>query len=565
MPPIVQRFAFAILSGVAIGLAFPNFNLSGLAWIAPGLLALSGFGLKPGTAFRVGYLGAFAFYLTALHWLLYIPVDYLPIAGWIGLSLYLSVFTGAWVAFTAGTFPARGEKDESGNFFILSSAGVAAKARWTQRVLWTLGAASAWVGLEMIVARFLTGFPWLTLGMSQFKLLPLIQIASVTGVYGVSFVLVWFATSLALGGLLLISRPLSKIFWIREVVIAGVGVLFLAGYGFLQIRDYKPSARTIKAALVQPSIPQTLIWDEKENSNRFQQLLRLSERALATKPDLLIWPEASVPTMVRHDQDVARALIKLVKDHDLWLILGSDDAERRPNAKDWSDVEYYNSSFAISPEGRLAGSYRKRRLVIFGEYVPLVRQLPFLKIFSPAGDTGFTPGDKPVPFELRELKLTTSVLICFEDVFPHLAREYVKEDTDFLLNLTNNGWFGESAAQWQHAANAVFRAVENRVPLVRCANNGLTCWVNELGAMHEVYFPDSEDVYKAGFKTAEVPLLPEGETRELTFYTRRGDVFGWTCTLLMGLAVGRALMLRRRNAVHSPTIPVTTLKSNELD
>ena len=127
--------------------------------------------------------------------------------------------------------------------------------------------------------------------------------------------------------------------------------------------------------------------------------------------------------------------------------------------------------------------YIKRKLVIFGEYVPLADWLPFLKYLTPI-QGGFTPGRRPVSFPLPGLRAKTSVLICFEDIFPHLVREHVDDDTDFLVNLTNNGWFGESAAQWQHAANAVFRAVENGLPLVRCANNGLTCWVDATMYIH---------------------------------------------------------------------------------
>ena len=134
-----------------------------------------------------------------------------------------------------------------------------------------------------------------------------------------------------------------------------------------------------------------------------------------------------------------------------------------------------------------------------------------------------------MPFNLESLGVIASVLICFEDTFPHLVRQYVEPQTDILVNLTNNGWFGESAAQWQHAATAVFRAVENRIPLVRCANNGLTCWVDATGRVHEIYFPDDKDIYKAGYKIVSVPVLAEGESRTLSFYTRHGDVFGWTC------------------------------------
>jgi apolipoprotein N-acyltransferase len=199
------------------------------------------------------------------------------------------------------------------------------------------------------------------------------------------------------------------------------------------------------------------------------------------------------------------------------------------------DLDYFNSAFAISPDGKLTGMYRKRQLVIFGEYIPFVKQMPFMKYLSPIGETGFTPGTKPIPFRLDSLDLVASVLICFEDTFPHLVREYVEPNTDVLVNLTNNGWFGESAAQWQHAATAVFRAVENRIPLVRCANNGLTCWVDSTGAMHDVRFEGSTDIYKAGFKIVNVPVLAAGETRSLSLYTRYGDVFGWTCVTLIAL------------------------------
>jgi apolipoprotein N-acyltransferase len=142
--------------------------------------------------------------------------------------------------------------------------------------------------------------------------------------------------------------------------------------------------------------------------------------------------------------------------------------------------------------------------------------------------------------------LNTSVLICFEDVFPHGVGEYVDEETDFLVNLTNNGWFGESAAQWQHAVAALFRAVENGVPLVRCANNGLSCWVDPCGGLHEVYFGASRDIYGAGFKIARIPIPPRRAPGDKTFYHRHGDWFGWMCVGLTSALGGRGLLKRRR-------------------
>ena len=520
------RYRLALLSGVLLAFAFPNYNVAGLAWIAPGLLLFAGGGARPGIAFRTGYIGGFAYYLTTLTWLLHIPVTFFPILGWIALSAYLSLYPALFVwlgwKFAPWNEAARApwERDWMRGFIEQS---------WTRRAIWAVQCAAIWVALEMTLGRFLTGFPWDFLGVSQYRLLPVIQVSSITGVYGVSFLLVWFSISFWMTAIALFQSPMARMVWAREIALPGVCIGLLAFWGLAVIRSQSPARETVEIALVQPSIPQTLIWDETENETRFEQLLKLSEEALAEKPAILLWPEASVPNMLRHHGKTLQSISALARTHRVWAILGSDDAELRPGGSTLRDVDYFNSAFAISPAGELTGMYKKRRLVIFGEYIPFVKQLPFMKLLTPIGEAGFTPGTKPVPFNLESLRVIASVLICFEDTFPHLVRDYVEPNTDMLVNLTNNGWFGESAAQWQHAATAVFRAVENRIPLVRCANNGLTCWVDPVGAMHEVFFPNSADIYKAGFKIAEVPVLGAGQVRTLSFYTRHGDVFGWTC------------------------------------
>ena len=521
------RYALAAVSGALLALAFPRVSMAGLAWIAPGLLLFAANGAKPGATFRIGYFGGLVYYLCTLNWLLYIPVKFLPILGWVALSAYLALFPALWVWIAWKLFPTvlpqtrfPWEQELNTRLFETSAA---------RRALWAIKCGAAWVALEMLLARLLSGFPWDFLGVSQYQMLPLIQVASYTGVYGISFLIIWFSVSLYLAAMALPRQPLARGSWVRELALPLVTLCVVGTWGLSTLRHYQPPAGRSTIALVQPSIPQTLIWNESENENRFRQLIALSEEALAAKPDLLIWPEASVPNMLRHHAATGQALIDLTRKHRVWAILGSDDAEMRPGGQTLRDVEYFNSAFLVSPEGELTATYKKRQLVIFGEYVPFVKTLPFMKFLSPAGESGFTPGTKPVPFNLKGLGVIASVLICFEDTFPHLVRDYVEPDTDILVNLTNNGWFGESAAQWQHAATAVFRAIENRIPLVRCANNGLTCWVDAVGGMHEVYFPDSKNIYQAGFKIAEVPVLGPGETRELSFYTRHGDVFGWAC------------------------------------
>jgi apolipoprotein N-acyltransferase len=521
-----------MIAGLLLALSFPKASVAGLAWIAPGMLLLTGGGLDRKTALKVGFVGGLAYYLASLYWLLRIPVIFLPIVGWIALSAYLALFTALWVWLCWRLAP--------------GAPAELLKCSWRARMAWALQCAALWVSSEIIIGRFLSGFPWDFLGVSQYRMIPLIQIAEFTGVYGVSFLVIWFSVSLMLTGLALVHNPARRHVWGRDIALPAMMLLVIATAGFQKTRNVERPEDTVQIALIQPSIPQTLIWDEAENATRFKELLRLSEEALTNKPDVLVWPEASVPNMLRHDKDTADAVRDLAMRHHVWILLGSDDAELRPGSVTQKDVDYFNSAFAVSPEGELAGMYRKRRLVIFGEYVPFVKWLPFLKVLSPAGESGFTPGEKPVPFLLRSLGVTTSVLICFEDTFPHIAREYVTRTTDFLVNLTNNGWFGEGAAQWQHAATSVFRAVENRIPLVRCANNGLTCWVDSLGMMHDIYFRGSKNIYKAGSKIVSVPVLSRGEQRRLTFYTKYGDVFGWSCCALSAARMGILFFLHRR-------------------
>ncbi|HMC27306.1 MAG TPA: apolipoprotein N-acyltransferase, partial [Verrucomicrobiae bacterium] len=404
--------------------------------------------------------------------------------------------------------------------------------------------------------RFLTGFPWGLLGVSQYQMLPLTQIATITGVYGLSFLLIWFSASLCCAGALLLFKPAARRTWMADLFAPVLVVAIIFAAGLHRVMHTPQSPRQIRVALIQPSIPQTMIWDEKEAMTRFHQVLEWSEKALAEgfKPDLLVWPEAAVPgfflweTNLYDGKTIYDWITGFARDHRVWMVMGADDADPLPNGQ----INYYNSSFLINPGGDVLAKYRKRRLVIFGEYVPFSRWLPFLsKMVQSEGE--FTPGNEPVAFRLNSLNVVTSVLICFEDVFPHLTREYAQPDTDFLLNLTNNGWFGESAAQWQHAASAVFRAIENNLPLVRCANNGLTCWVDRRGQMHNVYFSNSNDVYKAGYKIVSIPVGSSGKYIP-TFYRQYGDLFGWICCALSLLAVIR-LEVRTRKAMRGAVEP----------
>jgi apolipoprotein N-acyltransferase len=254
------------------------------------------------------------------------------------------------------------------------------------------------------------------------------------------------------------------------------------------------------------------------------------------------------------------AISALASRHHVWLILNGEDMMTSKTA-----TNFYNAAFLVNPQGRLAATYHKQKLVIFGEYVPLVDWLPFLQWFTPIVG-GWTPGDRAVTFPLTGLNETqdapTNVvflaasgkfpgearhqakaftLICFEDTFPGVARDAAQDNLDFFVNLTNDGWFGDSSEQWQHMANSVFRAVENGLPLLRCCNNGVTCFINARGGIQQLFRDPHGSEYGQGALTVKLPLLAAEQKSSATFYNRHGDWFGWGCVWISLLLLYRGI------------------------
>ena len=580
----------AIGAGLLLTAAFPKIGIAGFAWIAPGLLIAAAQGKRGGDAFRVGYVAGLAHFLSSLYWLLFMPVTGFPILAWLALGAYCAVFFAVWTWLVSRW----GESLSSPNFQFLWLDGVSPHQTWSGRLLWALGGAAVWVGLEMVRARLFGGFPWDPVGASQYKMIPLIQIASVTGVYGVSFLVVWFSLALYSAMRLILRRPYTRLVWQAEIILPFVVILILFTFGFARISGENPSVQLLRVILIQPSIPQTLIWNPDQDERRFHQLLALSQRALqnsegrvprapdnaietnsgaygtrpSEKTDLLLWPESAVPET---DEATGRAISQFAESNHIWIILNGEDAEYLPRA-----TNYFNAAYLVGPDGRWLQVYHKRKLVIFGEYIPLVHWLPFIKYFTPITD-GWASGKKPARFKMhvesREsrvestpnpgetfsgetnvillgsaatspyLLVKTSPLICFEDVFPEVARDAADDDTDFLVNLTNDGWFGRSAEQWQHMAASVFRAVENGLPLVRCANNGITCWIDASGLVRETFKDSARSVYGPGAMTVEIPI---GGRNGPTFYHRHGDWFGWGCVMLAAVLVVCQILPRRQ-------------------
>jgi apolipoprotein N-acyltransferase len=348
---------------------------------------------------------------------------------------------------------------------------------------------------------------------------------------------------------------------------------FLHGMEEIQ---HPAGGRALRLSLVQANIPQTLKWDPAEKPmilDRFERLTR--DWALPYRPDLILWPEAATPEPVLLDEVSRGVVTKLAAQAGVPLLIGSIDYDVRVKP-----VEGFNAALLMLPDGTVARSYRKLHLVPFGEYVPLVKLFPFMRYVTPI-EGGFEPGTEYTTFELgkegraeggkngmvegwnggrreegespQSSSLPTfqsssalppirfAVVICFEDTVADVYRRFARRDVDFMVNLTNDGWFKTSPAAELHLANAVFRAVETRRPLVRCTNTGVTCVVDEHGFVRARLEP-----FTAGVQNVELAL--PAVRGPPTFYTRRGDVFTGLCALISVLTVTIAIVDGRARA-----------------
>jgi apolipoprotein N-acyltransferase len=551
-------YLFAAAAGLLLALAFPKFSIAGFAWVVPALLLAAAHGQSPGDAFRAGCVGGLTFWLVSLYWLLLMPAPGFPILAWVALAGYVALYFGAWVLLAQPAPPA-GTAGAAG----VSSDTPASKSvydpswnTWAGRTVWAMGGAAAWVALEMVRARLLGGFPWSFLGVSQYQLTPLLQLAACTGVYGVSFLVAWFSLALYAAGFMILRQPAKRQVWQAEILLPMAVVLICYVGGFLTLNRERTADNHLRVTAIQPSVPQTLIWNSNNNGRRFRELLELSQRALnaaSNTTDLLVWPESAVPDLGETNYETIN---RFVRSNHVWLVLNGEDMEGQG-----ATARYFNAAFLVDPDGRWRQVYHKRRLVIFGEYVPLANWLPLLKWLTPISG-GWTPGEHPVTFDLerRETRSAAGViqvtsdpatpeaagvrcapLICFEDAFPGAVRDSARPEVDFLINLSNDGWFQESAEQWQQLANAVFRAVENGMPLLRCANNGVTCLINRHGRLESTFRDAHDSEYGSGALTVDIPLPPANQEMAPTFYNRHGDWFGWLCVAATVVRLVRVL------------------------
>ncbi len=509
----LRTTALAAASGLLLAVSFPALNLHFTAWFAlvPLLYALRGKTVKSGL--WLGGITGVIYFAGTIYWvtnsihfyggIALIPASLITLLLCSYLALYPALFSAASVHLRNGN---------PGMFFI------------TAPLLWT--------ALELSRTYVFSGFPWALLGYTQYSLLPVIQIADITGVYGVSFLIVLVNVSVAefIG---------NRKNWMA-IVVTIFAIALTLGYGFFKLRSGDLSG-SINLSVVQGNIEQSKKWDPAYQSEVVAIYKDLTLEALKERPDLVIWPETATPFhfdgRFDNDKTLTEDLIAFEKQNKVPLLFGSPIYTILPN----HHISSRNSAFLLSGEGQVVAEYSKIHLVPFGEYVPLKKILFFInKLTQALGDTeaGHTYTIMTVPYDdqgqRKETKFCT--VICYEIIFPNLVRKFVGQGASMLTTITNDAWFGKTAAPYQHFSMAVFRAVENRVPVARAANTGISGFIDAQGRIL-----GTTKIFTQAYLTHK--LVPGSEK---TFYTQYGDIFSYCCvffTLIMLAAFPRGKRL----------------------
>lgn len=404
------------------------------------------------------------------------------------------------------------------------------------RVLAIFALGALWVLIEWTRTWLLGGFPWLPLAASQWQRTILLQIASYAGAYSVSFVLVVFNLGFAAYAHRLIRGKLRGLKRRSAEFMAALLLLLFSTVMLISEVFGQQRSAVARVALVQPHVPQTVKWDEKQGPLILDILQQTTQAAVLSHPDLILWPESVTPWSVQGDPTMRQWVASLSAKAKIPLILGSNAVE---SSTDSRPATWFNSAFHVDPvSGVQPAYYSKQKLVPFGEYLPLRPMLGWLGKFVEIGDGDFSKGRGPVIMNvnLRGKNVPVAPLICSEDWFPALARADVRAGAELFVVLSNNAWFGEGAASYQHAAHSVLRAVETRRPVIRVSNGGWSGWIDEFGTIRNVMEKDGT-IYYRGTQTFEITRDLRWVGRE-TFYVRNGDWFLLVCAglILLGAA-----------------------------
>lgn len=518
---LARSLVLAGASGLFLPLSFPNYDLGLLAWIALVPLHWALDGKSKIEAFWIGWLSGTIAFTGMMAWVVTTMNTYgkVPLVISYGIMLLLTVYLGLYVA--------------------IYSAG----AVWFRSLIPRYGLFAVpclWVSLELIRTYALSGMPWGLLGYSQYRQIEIIQIADHMGVYGVSFLIV--LVNVALAELLSWLMPLLRRFrparlpW--ELVAVTVLLVGLSWEYGLRTSSGAPFANiprsSISVGVVQPNVDQAVKWDTAYREETLARFDRLTGQ-LGHATDLVIWPEAATPFLFEREPVYQLQLIALASRAQAPILFGSPAIRFYPDRRPY----LLNSAYLLSPDGQLLGRYDKHHLVPFGEYIPLKSSLLFFldKLVEGIGDFEAGPGPTILTMTPKPQAAATGtagaaprpikfgVAICYEVIFPDLVRQFAANGAEFLVTMTNDAWFGRSAAPSQHFAMVVFRSVENHLAFARAANTGISGFIDPFGRMVEATPIFTEQAVRS---TIQV-------WRPHTFYSRHGDAFAYGCMIICAL------------------------------
>jgi apolipoprotein N-acyltransferase len=494
----VLAYVLAIVSGILLALSFPRFGHPAFGWIAlvPLTVALTGWrgvrgvralpGQPPLRAFTLGLITGTLYFVGTVYWTgtvvrqfggLAMPVAVLAM---LLLASYLALFPAVMALITAR---------------LVRSVGVGA----------ILFMPAAWVSTEFARGYLFGGFPWVPLGNSQVTVLPVAQLASVFGVYGLSALVAVVNAGIAYA---VLAHGRARVVSISATTVL---LIVVAGWGAVRVADgsLTREGTPLRVGLIQGNIAQADKWNPREARRIITTYVAMTRDAVRRGAEFVIWPESSTPFMFEED-DAGETIVRdLAREVGVPLLFGSDQVERTPET-----TRLFNAAFALSPTGETTAVYHKIHLVPFGEFIPLKNVLYFV---SPLVErlTDFSAGTSAVMIPVGDHVVSTA--ICYEVVYPSLIREAVLDGSQLLTTVTNDAWYGESSAPHQHFALASMRAIEQGRYLARAANTGISGVVDPYGRVVA-----RSAIFEQAGLVEEVRLLTGR-----TIYSRIGDAVAY--------------------------------------
>jgi apolipoprotein N-acyltransferase len=502
--PRTTRALLALGSGVTLALSFPDHNLSLLAWFSVGMLILASAGAPTAEAPLYGFLHGLVFYPVCLPWIAVVIRQYGDVDPW----------TAAGVVGLIGL---------AGGVIWSSFSWAVAKASKRGIALACTLAPFLWVTLEFARTHLpYIGFPWNLTGYAARRSLALLQLTPITGIYGLSFLIAAYSSLLAYAILVRTHRARNM------ALVVTVALILIATVGGYLIPSEKPR---FVAHLVQTNFPQSEHYPSnwlQLHAGELDELAQISIDAAKKTPGLIVWPEVPAPFSMQ-DPAFAQRAVRIARESGVDFLVGVVDWKRN-GQRQW---DASNSVTLLDTSGRRIYTYDKIHLVPFGEYVPLRQWIKFAGRLT-ADIADFTPGTQYHVGQLPDGRFST--FICYEAIFPDEIRRFAKGGADLLINVSNDGWFGRSAAPEQHLMMSRVRAIESRRWMLRDTNNGYTVAVDPYGRIVASLPTDIRGQLDA----------PYDFRTDLTPYVRFGDWFSWLC-LFVSIFLIVSIFIKREN------------------